>query len=125
MVLIEIIMDSGSQITLAEIILSVGGKLAVILSSSLTSVGALWGIYKISGLGVKVLKNVPYWFEVQKNDDSNCKQYITRDQIIQSLVVYSKIGFMIFIGVIIRILGSYMHAPGTVNKLNTLVYGSK
>jgi len=117
-------MELGSQITLAEIILGVGGKLAVILSSSLTSVGALWGIYKISGLGVKVLKNVPYWFEM-KNNDSNREQYITRDQIMQSFVVYSKIGFMIVVGVLIRILGTFMHAPSTISKLNTLVYGLK
>jgi hypothetical protein len=115
-------MALSEQTTLAEIILGVSGKLAVILSSSLTSVGALWGIYKISSLGVKVLKNVPHWFEMKNYDDRNEKQYLTSENIFKTLTVYGKITIMIFIGILIRILGTQMTAPETISKFNTLIY---
>lgn len=124
-----IIKMSSETNTLAEVFLGFGGKTFYTLGTACTSAGVIYGIHRLTGLGINIFSNLPAWLGMKNNhhkQDDQQEQYI--DTLISSkdffdhLASYGKIALLITFGISIKTFGKWMGLDSTVSSFNRLLY---
>ena len=112
--------------TLAEVFLSFGGKTMFTLGTACTAMGVIYGINRLTGLGINIFNSLPLWLGMQKSQDRTSENdaLVTRKQIADEVTIYTKISLLILFGVVIKYFGNWLGLPTTILAMNALLYKS-
>lgn len=110
--------------TLAEVFLTFGGQTMYTLGTACTAMGVIYGVHRLTGLGIKIFNNLPIWLGMtpRNPDTKDTEALVTRKQVSDELTTYSKIGMLILFGVLIKFCGNWLGLDSTVQGLNALLY---
>lgn len=106
--------------TLAEIFLGFGSKTLVVMGTSFTAVGTIYGIHKLTGMSISILNNLQSL--LSSNNRPSDGTLITRKDLADGFSSFGKIGLLIACGVGLKIVGARMGSNSTVEFLNTALY---
>ena len=109
--------------TVAEVFLGFGGKTLYTLGTACTAMAVIYGINRITGLGINIFANLPIWLGAKKcnKEDSN-ETLATKTQVFEELCTYGKICMLIMFGVLIKTGGNWLCLESTTKALNALLY---
>ena len=109
--------------TLADVFLNFGGKTLVTTSTAFTSIGVLYGINKLTALGIGTLELMPFWIGLkQLSEEDKKKPVLDRQPLLEELWSYAKISLVIVAGVCLKVGGGRMSAPDFVRSVNDVLY---
>lgn len=111
--------------TLAQVFLGFGGNTLYTLGTACTAMGVIYGIHRITSLGIKVFSGLPQWLNVGNVDKNTTENtaLITRKQLFDEASAYSKISVLIVFGVFIKMAGAWLSRGTTIDTFNELLYG--
>ena len=109
------------QTTLAEVFLGFGGNTLFTLGTLFTATSVIYAINKITGLGIKGTKALPYWLGLE-NEENNTESFITKEDLKEEIKSYMKISFIIVLGVLIKYLGKEMSSDKFIERFNKILY---
>lgn len=119
---------SAESITLAEVLLGFGGKTLYTLGTSFTCLGTIYGINKITKLGIDIFSNLHSWLgplgPKEKLIEGNNKTILTKEDVFNGFTSFSKILLFIVIGVVIKMIGNWMGLDSTIDKFNKILYNN-
>ena len=109
--------------TLAEVFMSFGGKTLYTTGTAFTSIGVIYGINKITSLGIGAIDLLPYWLGMKELTESEKKEAIfTKESLGNEIKTYFKIGSVITAGVLIKIAGGKLSETSLIEAANKLLY---
>ena len=113
----------SGTLTLADFVLSLTGKTLFIAGNALSSIGSLYGLEKIITIVIRVIENLkPLLSKSQQKENTNNEPLVTRKELWDTFMDFSKIGVFITIGLVIKMIGNWMNLSTTVDMFNTLLY---
>jgi len=112
--------------TLAEVFLGFGGKTMYTLGTACTAMGVIYGIHRLTGLGINIFNSLPLWLNMRKTQDKSGENdvLVTRKQVTDELTIYVKISLLILFGVAIKYFGNWLGLETTIAAINKLLYKS-
>lgn len=120
--------------TPADIFLSFGGKTCFIMGSAFTALGAIYGVHRMTGTAIRVIKSLPFLLglqleeenkEMEKETSSKMESVkgLTRTEIVKEIFVYTKISSTIVIGILIKMFGNWIASENVINTFKGMLYG--
>lgn len=114
---------ASESITLAQVLLGFGGKTLYTLGTSFTCLGTIYGINKITTIGIDICNNLHAWLgPKEKLIEGNNKSIITKQDVYDGFTSFSKILLFIVIGVFIKMIGNWMGLDTTIDRFNRILY---
>lgn len=113
--------------TLAEVFLKFGGQTMYTLGTAWTAMGVIFGVHRLTGLGINIFSNLPSWLGMKQNNGPQLEEkpsdvIFTKQQLWQEVSAYAKISLLIFLGVTIKFLGNILSLDSTTQALNAMLY---
>ena len=106
--------------TLAEVFLGFGGNTLFTLGTLFTSTSVIYGIHKITGLGIRGTEALPYWLGLKEEEDDGLG--ITREDLKKEALSYIKISSIIVFGVFIKYIGKEISSENFIEGFNKVLY---
>ena len=111
--------------TLAEVFLQFGGRTMFTLGTACTAMAVIYGVHRITGLGISMFTNLPSWLGMKKsitNGEQDSDVVVTRKQVFDELTYYGRICILIIFGVGIKFIGNWLSLESTTKALNLWLY---
>lgn len=114
--------------TLADIFLGFGGKTFYTVGTALTCSAVMFGVNRMTGLGIKVVSNLSKWLGVSEDkgkEEEGKEVLVTRKQVWDEVTLFGKISGILAIGVLIKFMGNFMGKESTIQAFNEMLYSKQ
>ena len=116
--------------TLADIFLGFGGKTFYTVGTALTCSAVMFGVNRMTGLGIKVVSNLSKWLGMSNDTEKGKEEQgqevlVTKKQVWDETTLFGKIFGVLAIGVFIKFLGNWMGKEETIQAFNKMLYSKQ